>query len=54
MIQTIVDGLLAIMNELKVKNVVICSQEKESANYERFKEIVKKKKIKVITVKKRR
>ena len=43
-------GLLTIMEELDVKNAVICKQGKESANYERFKEIVKQKKINVINI----
>lgn len=47
-------GLLSVMEELRVKRIVICKQEKNSENYEAFKRIVKEKKIKVITVKKRR
>lgn len=40
------------MEELKVDKVVICEQGKDSYNYEKFKRIVKEKKIKVIAVKK--
>ena len=47
-----VGGLLSIMNKIKVKNVVISVQGKESENYLKFKEIVKEKKIKVIVVNK--
>lgn len=42
------------MENLKVERVVICRQGKESLNYEKFKEIVKEKKIKVSVIKKRR
>ena len=49
-----VGGLLTIMEELKVKKVVICKQGEDSENYKIFKEIVKEKKIKVIVVKIRR
>lgn len=42
------------MEELKVKQVIINRQEKNSENYETFKKIVKKKKIRVSVVKKRR
>lgn len=42
------------MENLKVERVIICAQEKESTNYEKFKDIAKERKIKVITVKKRR
>lgn len=42
------------MEELKVKQVIISKQGKNSENYEAFKKIVKGKKIKVIMVKKRR
>ncbi len=47
-----VGGLLSIMNKIKVKNIVISVQGKESENYLKFKEIVKEKKIKVIVVNK--
>lgn len=39
---------------MKVENVIISKQGKDSENYQRFKKIVKEKKIKVIVVKKRR
>lgn len=42
-----VGGLLTIMKELKVKNIIIGKQFETCENYERFKEIVKEKKIKV-------
>lgn len=42
------------MENLKVERVVISRQGKESLNYEKFKEIVKEKKIKVSVIKKRR
>lgn len=45
--------MLTILEELKVDKVVICKQEKDSDNYQMFKEIVNKKKINVIVVKKR-
>lgn len=45
-------GILSIMENLKVKNAVICKQGKQSSNYKKFVEIVNSKKIKVIEVKK--
>ncbi len=39
------------MENLKVDKIIICKQEKESENYEKFKKIVKEKRIKVIEVK---
>lgn len=42
------------MEELKVHNVVICKQGKNSANYQKFKSIINEKKIKIISSKKRR
>lgn len=39
-----------IMKELKVRKIVISKQTEESENYEKFKEIVKEKKIKVVFV----
>jgi len=42
------------MENIKVDKVVICKQGKESENFKRFKEIVKRKKIQVMVVKKRR
>ena len=47
-----VGGLLTVMEKMKVGTVVISKQGKDSQNYERFKEIVKYKKIKVLVVKK--
>lgn len=47
-------GTLTVMENLKVDKVIICKQGESSYNYEKFKEIVNEKKIKVITVKKRR
>lgn len=43
-------GLLSIMEELKVKNVIISRQGQSSENYERFLEIVKRRNIKVLVV----
>lgn len=43
-------GLLTIMEELKVKNVIIAKQFETCENYEEFKNIVKEKKIKVHVV----
>lgn len=43
-------GLLSLMEEIKVKNVIIGTQYKSCDNYEKFIEIVKKKKINVIVV----
>lgn len=42
------------MEELEVDNVIICEQGKYSKNYDEFRNIVDKKKIKVLKVKKRR
>lgn len=47
-------GILTVMENLKVDKVIICKQGESSYNYEKFKEIVNEKKVKVITVKKRR
>ena len=44
------DGLLKVMDELKVKTVVISKQGEDSINYQKFKEIVKRKKIKVMII----
>ena len=49
-----VGGILTILEQLKVKKVIINKQGEDSENYEEFKNIIKKKKIKVIVVKKRR
>lgn len=43
-------GCAKIMEELQVKTVIISKQVETSENYEKFKEIVKNKKIKVIVV----
>ena len=40
------------MEELNVKHVIISNQDEDSKNYQRFKQIVNNKKIKVIVVKK--
>ena len=45
-----VGGLLTIMEELKVGTVIISKQGEYSENYQRFKEIIKEKKIKIIIV----
>lgn len=45
-----IGGLLEVMNNLNVKNVIISKQSENSENYQRFKEIVKKKRIKVAIV----
>ena len=47
-----VGGLLTVMDELKVKKVLISKQGEDSENYRKFKDIVKEKKIKVILVEK--
>lgn len=47
-----VGGLLTIINELKVKNIIISKQGKDSSNYKEFIKIITKKKINVIVVKK--
>lgn len=47
-----IDGLFAIMENLKVKNIIISKQGKNSDNLTKFQEIVKKEKINVIIVKK--
>lgn len=47
-----VAGLLSVMEELHVKNVVISKQGEASKQYEDFKEKVKQKRIKVLMVKK--
>ena len=47
-----VGGLLTVMEELKVEQVIISKQGEDSENYQKFKEIVKKKKIKVAIVNK--
>lgn len=42
------------MENIKVDKVIICKQGKDSFNFEKFKKIVKEKRIKVIVLKKRR
>ena len=46
-----VGGLLTVMEELKVKNIIISKQTEVSDNYEKFKTLVKEKNINVIFVK---
>ena len=43
-------GILTVLEELKVSKVVISKQGENSENYKRFKQIIKDKKIKVMTV----
>ena len=45
-----VGGLLTVIEELKVGQVVISKQREDSKNYKRFKDILKEKKVKVIVV----
>ena len=40
------------MEEIKVKNIVVCHQGKNSENYQKYKKIIKEKNIKDIVVKK--
>ena len=47
-----INGVLTIMQNIKVGKVIICRQGENSENYEEFKNIVKEKKLKVIVVKK--
>ena len=47
-----VGGLLSIMEELKVGKVVISRQGEDSENYQKFKSVVREKKIKVVVVNK--
>ena len=47
-----IEGLLTVMDELKVKNVVISKQLEDSQNYQKFKQIINKNKIKVIVIQK--
>ena len=47
-----INGVLTIMQNIKVGKVIICKQEENSDNYEEFKNIVKEKRIKVIIVRK--
>ena len=44
-------GLLTVLENIKVKNVIIGEQGKESENFEKFSKLVKLKKVNVITVK---
>ena len=46
-----IDGLFAIMENLKVKNIIISKQGENSDNLTKFQEIVKKEKINVIVAK---
>lgn len=45
-------GLFTIIEELKVKKVIISKQGEKSENFEKFKEIINKKKIEVVIVNK--
>ena len=45
-------GLLSVMEELRVEKVIISKQGENSENYERFKSIVRSRKIKVIVAQK--
>ena len=47
-----VGGLLTVMNELKVGQVIISKQKEDSENYKEFKKIAKNKKIKIKVVNK--
>lgn len=47
-----VGGVLSILEELKVKNVIISKQRKETEQYKKFVKLVKEKNIKVMVVKK--
>lgn len=51
---TMSGGLLTLMKELDVGKVIISKQGENSENFQNFKAIVNKKKIKVIEVKKRK
>ncbi len=42
------------MDTLKAEKVIISKQEKDSSNYQKFKEIVNRNKINVVIVKKRK
>ena len=48
-----VDGLLTVMEDLKVKKVIICKQGEINDNLKKFKQIVKNKKIKIQVVDKK-
>ena len=45
-------GVLTVLEELKVKNIIISKQFEQSENYEKFKKVTKNKKISVNEVKK--
>ena len=47
-------GILTILEHLKVEHVIISKQEEDSENYQELKNIVNKRKIKLIIVKRRR
>ena len=47
-----VGGILYLMKNLKVKNVIICKQPEDSDNFKKFKELVKQKNINLIVAKK--
>lgn len=42
-----VDGILSLMKEIKIKNIIICKQGENSENYKEFVKLVNQKKIKV-------
>ena len=48
LITLLVGGLLYVMEKIKVNNVIIGKQNESSDNYEKFKKIVKNKKIRVV------
>lgn len=48
-----VGGILTVMEELKVGRIIISKQGEDSENYNKFKEIVRKKKIKVLVIEER-
>lgn len=47
-----IDGLFAVMENLKIKNIIISKQGEKSDNFIRFQELVKNKKVNVLVVKK--
>ena len=47
-----VGGIISVLEELKVKNVIISKQGEDSSQYQKFLDIIKEKKINVVVVKK--
>ena len=47
-----IDGFFAVMENLKIKNIIISKQGEKSDNFIRFQELVKNKKVNVLVVKK--